>query len=98
MNIDFFKESLLKNKDATAVITDGRNYTFGEIFREYERAAAFLREKGVPEGSVTALLADFKPQSIALFLALIERDAVIVPISQTIKNIDGYVRLSDTNV
>lgn len=96
MNIDFFKESLLKNKDATAVITDGRNYTFGEIFREYERAAFFLRENNVPEGSVAALLADFKPQSIALFLALIERDAVIVPISQTIRNIDGYVRISES--
>ena len=96
MNIDFFKQSMLKNKDVIAVITDGKEYSFADIYNEYEKAAEFLKKSNIPAESVVSLLADFKPQSIALFLALIEHNAIIVPISQTIKAIDNYVRISES--
>lgn len=96
MNIDFFKQSMLKNKDVTAVITDGKEYSFADIYAEYEKAADFLKKSNIPAESVVSLLADFKPQSIAMFLALIEHNAIIVPISQTIKTIDNYVRISES--
>ncbi len=96
MNIDFFKQSMLKNKDVIAVITDGKEYSFADIYAEYEKASEFLKKSNIPEESVVSLLADFKPQSIALFLALIEHNAIIVPISQTIKAIDNYVRISES--
>lgn len=96
MNIDFFKQSMQKNKAVTAVITDAKEYTFADIYNEYEKAANFLKKAHIPTESVVSLLADFKPQSIALFLALIEHNAIIVPISQTIKTIDNYVRISES--
>ena len=96
MNIDFFKQSMLKNKDVIAVITDGKEYSFADIYAEYEKASEFLKKSNIPAESVVSLLADFKPQSIALFLALIEHNAIIVPISQTIKAIDNYVRISES--
>lgn len=96
MNIDFFKQSMLKNKDVIAVITDGKEYSFADICAEYEKAADFLKKSNIPAESVVSLLADFKPQSIAMFLALIEHNAIIVPISQTIKTIDNYVRISES--
>ncbi|MGN1078946.1 MAG: fatty acid--CoA ligase family protein [Alphaproteobacteria bacterium] len=96
MNIDFFKQSMLKNKNVTAVITDGKEYSFADIYSEYEKAADFLKKSNIPAESVVSLLADFKPQSIAMFLALIEHNAIIVPISQTIKAIDNYVRISES--
>ncbi len=96
MNIDFFKQSMLKNKDVIAVITDGKEYSFADIYAEYEKAADFLKKSNIPAESVVSLLADFKPQSIAMFLALIEHNAIIVPISQTIKTIDNYVRISES--
>lgn len=96
MNIDFFKQSMLKNKDVIAVITDGKEYSFADIYNEYEKAAEFLKKSNISAESVVSLLADFKPQSIALFLALIEHNAIIVPISQTIKAIDNYVRISES--
>lgn len=96
MNIDFFKQSMLKNKDVIAVITDGMEYSFADIYNEYEKAAEFLKKSNIPAESVVSLLADFKPQSIALFLALIEHNAIIVPISQTIKAIENYVRISES--
>ena len=80
MNIDFFKQSMLKNKDVIAVITDGKEYSFADIYNEYEKAAEFLKKSNISAESVVSLLADFKPQSIALFLALIEHNAIIVPI------------------
>lgn len=96
MNIDFFKQSMLKNKDVIAVITDGKEYSFADIYAEYEKASEFLKKSNIPAESVVSLLADFKPQSVALFLALIEHNAIIVPISQTIKAIDNYVRISES--
>ncbi len=96
MNIDFFKQSMLRNKDVTAVITEGKEYSFADIYNEYEKAADLLKKSNIPTESVVSLLADFKAQSIALFLALIEHNAIIVPISQTIKTIDNYVRISES--
>lgn len=96
MNIDFFKQSMLRNKDVTAVITEGKEYSFADIYNEYEKAADLLKKSNIPTESVVSLLADFKAQSIALFLTLIEHNAIIVPISQTIKTIDNYVRISES--
>lgn len=96
MNIDFLKQSMLKNKDVKAVITDGKVYTFSDIFQEYEQAANFIKQAGIPTESIVSLLADFTPQSIAMFLALIEHNSIIVPISQTIKNVENYLRISES--
>lgn len=96
MNIDFFKQSMLKNKDVIAVISDGEKYTFTEIYKKYEKSVEFLEQLNIPAGSVVSLRADFKTQSIALLLALIERDAIIVPISPTIKEPGRYIEISES--
>ena len=96
MNIDFFKHSMLKNKDSVAVIFEGKVYTFAEIYEEYEKAVEFLTSLEISVGNVVALRADFKPKSIALLLALIEKGTIIVPISPTIKVVDSYVRISES--
>lgn len=94
MNIDFILENLRMNKEKKAVVTGTAEYTFSDIFREYEKANVFVNENKIKRRSVVALIADFAPQSIAMFLCLIERDMIIVPISKTIKNVDSYVRIS----
>jgi acyl-coenzyme A synthetase/AMP-(fatty) acid ligase len=94
MNIDFILDNLKKNKDKIAVITNDEEYTFGSIYEEYQKGVALLDEYHVQRGDVVTLIAEFKPESIALFVALIERDAIIVPISKNIKNKDSYVSIS----
>lgn len=96
MNIDFITDRIKAHGDNIAVVTDNVEYSFCDILNEYEKAKIFLAENNVERNAVVSLLADYKPQSIAMFLALIELDAIIVPISQTIKSIDSYVKVSQS--
>ena len=98
MNIDFIKENMQLHGKELAVVSDGKEYTFRDIYEEYENALSFLQENAVKQGQVVALLADFTPVSMALMLALVECDVIIVPISKTIKQIDSYLRVSETEV
>jgi acyl-coenzyme A synthetase/AMP-(fatty) acid ligase len=96
MDIDFIKNKIASFGDNTAVVTDGKEYSFKNILEKYEEAKQLLIKNNIPKSSVVAICADFKPQSIAMFLALIEFDAIIVPISQTIKNIENYIKVSQS--
>ncbi len=96
MNIDFITDKISSYGDNIAVVSDGKEYTFYDILKEYKKANEILRNNNVKQNSVISLLADFTPQSIAMFLALIEIDAIIVPISKTIKNIESYIRVSES--
>lgn len=96
MDIDFIVNKIQSFNDNIAVVSDGQEYTFNDILQEYNKAKAFLENNRVNKNSVVSLLADFSPQSIAMFLALIEFDSIIVPISKTIKSIDSYVKVSES--
>ena len=96
MNIDFIKNSILQNKEKNAVISDEKIYTFNDIYNEYKKAFDFIKNSKISSESIISLRADFTPQSIAMFLALIEHNAIIVPISKTIKNIENYIRISES--
>lgn len=98
MNVDFIKESLLKHDAETSVISNDVEYSFHDIYLEYEKANVFLENNGITAGNIVALLADFTPMSIALMVALVERDVIIVPISKMIKNTESYLRISETEI
>lgn len=96
MNIDFITDKIKSNGNNIAVVSDGREYTFLDILNQINEAKDFLNENNVKECSIVSLLAEFTPKSIAMFLALIERNAIIVPISKTIKGVDSYIRVSES--
>ena len=96
MNIEFLKNSMLQNKERNAVISGEKSYTFNDIYNEYLKASDFLQNSLIPSESIISLRADFTPASIAMFLALIEHNAIIVPISPTIKSVDNYIRISES--
>lgn len=62
-----------------AVIDRGTAYTFHELRDEVLRMTALLSGKGIGEGAVVAVIGDYSFRSIAMFLALLEKRAVIVP-------------------
>ena len=96
MNIDFITDRIKFHGSNVAVVSEGREYTFLDILNQIQEAKDFLNKNNVEGGSVVSLLAEFTPKSIAMFLALIEKDAIIVPISRTIKAIDSYIRVSES--
>lgn len=96
MNIDFIMNKIKFHANKIAIVTDGMEYSYEDIVNEYKKAKEVLKSNNIQENSVISVLSDFKPKSIAMFLALIEFNTIIVPISSTVKNIDSYVKVSES--
>jgi acyl-CoA synthetase (AMP-forming)/AMP-acid ligase II len=96
VDISFILSSLSNKKNLPAIITDDREYLFSDIYREYENALVFLAQNKIKAGSVTALIGDYSVSSISLILALAQNDCTIVPISQSVKTIADYIKISQS--
>ncbi len=68
--------------DRTAVIWNDQPTSYRDLVEHVDAARRYLDDEGVQNGAVVALQADFSPVAIALMLALIERAAILVPLSQ----------------
>lgn len=95
MNIEFLLKSIKSNGEKVAIIDGDQPFSFQDIFAQYEDCKNEIK-KQIPQCSVVAVLADFAPVSIAMVLGLIEHDCILVPISNTIKSIDSYLEISQT--
>ena len=69
------------NATLPAVAHEGVTYLYSDLLRIKAQAQCFLDQQGVQEGQMAALCADYSPASLAMLLALIEREAIVVPIS-----------------
>ena len=95
MNIDFILNSVLNNGNREAIITEEKTYTFQDVYSEYEKYKCIIKDYAIAENSVVAVLADYHTESIALLLVLIENNCIIVPVSETVKMLDQYLRVSE---
>ncbi len=63
-----------------ALRTSSDVWTFDQLRHRVDNAGMRLRRKGVEAGERVALLADGSPESIVLFLALVEQGAMALPL------------------
>ena len=83
-----------KDNDQTAIIYDGKKYSYNELYIKIKEIENFIKDK-IKSGEVVAILADYSFVSIALFFALYENKNIIAPITSTSKKeIDGRVKES----
>ncbi|WP_148786704.1 ANL family adenylate-forming protein [Campylobacter concisus] len=83
-----------KGNDQTAIIHDGKKYSYNELYVKIKEIENFIKDK-IKSGEVVAILADYSFVSIALFFALYENKNIIAPITSTSqKEIDGKVKES----
>lgn len=83
-----------KNNDQTAIIYDGKKYSYNELYIKIKEIESFIKDK-IKSGEAVAILADYSFVSIALFFALYENKNIIAPIISTSqKEIDGKVKES----
>ena len=83
-----------KGNDQTAIIHDGKKYSYNELYIKIKEIESFIKGK-IKSGEVVAILADYSFVSIALFFALYENKNIIAPITSTSKKeIDGKVKES----
>jgi len=86
MGIDFLLTIFSKYKNRTAIIWHDQDFLFESLLTMCQDWQKKLHEKGIPKHAVVLLDADFSPNALALMLALIEHQCIIVPLTASVKD------------
>ena len=63
-----------------------QTYSYGWLYERVSHWQAELSKQNVAPGSVIVLEGDFSPNAVALFLALIEHNCILVPLTSSIES------------
>lgn len=85
MFIDFMLETFAVNRHDDAIIWKGRGYSYQWLLDRIRHWQAEIRAQGIAPGTVTTLEADFSPNAIALFLALVQDACIVVPLTSSVE-------------
>jgi len=88
MHIAFLTDIFRSVADKEAVVGRDDVRSYGWLLDRMSFWEDELQADGIVPGAVVALEADFSPEAIALFLALIERSCIIVPLLTTLTERD----------
>jgi mycobactin peptide synthetase MbtE len=77
------EEQVRRSPDATAVVYEGRHYTYREINESANRFAHWLIEHGIGSEDRVAVLLDRSPELVITALGLIKAGAVYLPVDPT---------------
>lgn len=79
MPVDFLRERFRSYGNARAVASPAGTATYDELLEAWDSWRVRLDAHGIASGSIVGLEGEFSPNAIALFFALVERCAVVVP-------------------
>jgi long-chain acyl-CoA synthetase len=85
VHIGFLRERFAAAAERDALVWRDEVYTYGWLLSEIDTIAGSLDRLNVPIGAVTGIEADFSPRAVALLLALIERNAILVPLTSSVE-------------
>ena len=85
MNVDFLLQRFKENAEKSAIIWQSNTLSYHNLLDKYEDALSFLKKENIEKGAIVSLTADFTPNSIALILALINNQNIIIPFNFPIK-------------
>jgi acyl-coenzyme A synthetase/AMP-(fatty) acid ligase len=95
MFIDTFLNTFKTSNDKDAVVWGGTTYSYEWLYERILYWQEILHQEDVARGSVVIIKADFSPNSIALFLALIEHQCVLVPLTTSVgSKIDEFIQIA----
>ena len=84
--LEFILDVWQAHPERDAVVWRDRAYNYGTLLRLFEDWKQRLPQLGVPNGSVVVIDADFSPNAVALFLALVHQRCILVPLSPASSN------------
>lgn len=97
MSIEFMIDTFKKNKEKDAIIWRDKTYFYDWLLQriEYWKEQILLAE--IKKGNVVVIEADFSPNSVALFLALIEHKCILVPMTSSVESKkNDFIKLSQS--
>lgn len=84
--IEFLLERFAREASGEAVVWKDSSYTYGWLINRIREWQRTLAQSGIGAGAVVGIEADFSPSSIALFLTLIGRSCVLVPLTSSVES------------
>jgi long-chain acyl-CoA synthetase len=85
MFVDFLIDVFQNNKDKPMMVWKEEEYSYDWLLQRMEQWGEYVRERAVTKGSVVAVYGDYSPNSVALFLALIDHACTIIPLTESVK-------------
>ena len=97
--IGFLREKFTQNADGDAIVWEDRCWTYRWILDRLDQWKESLAADAVPPGAIVSLEADFSPDGVALFLALLERGCVLVPLTSTVEALKPeFIEIAEVEV
>lgn len=84
MHIDFLLSVFEDCKNDDAIIWRDRPYSYKWLIDSTKQWIEQLNKNKIKKGSIVAVQGDFSPNSIALILALIHNNNIVVPLTQSV--------------
>jgi acyl-CoA synthetase (AMP-forming)/AMP-acid ligase II len=99
MTIGWLLERISQWRDRTAIVWRDRPFRYGDLLAKVEFWSQQLDANGVQPGQVVTLEGDYSPNACALLLALIERRAIIVPLTRSVEaHRDEFLDIAEVQV
>jgi len=97
--IAFLRQTFYDHRDADAIVWKDATYSYGGLLDRLDAWQQRLVADGITHGSVVSIEADFSPDSVALFLALMEHRCILVPLSGSLeKQKAGFRAIAQSEV
>jgi len=80
-HLDWLFETFARNPERVFMVHNDRPVSYAWLLENVRQSLAHLDEQGVTAGAVAALRGDYSPQIVAALLALVDRGAIVVPLS-----------------
>ena len=84
MFIDFLFKTFEKSKEKDAIVWKDKAYSYKWLLDAIEGWREEISKREIPRGTIAVLEADFSPNSVALFLALLEHACILVPLTSSV--------------
>ena len=86
MYIEFLIEKFKNNSEKEAIIHNDNTYNYAWLLDRYNYWNSFIKKKSIPPGSIVAIQTDFSPDSVSLFLSLIQAQTILVPLTSSVED------------
>lgn len=92
-----FKSSVEINSNKTAIINNGKKFSYADTLREIDQFSAFLYEMGVRKGSFVGILLPNSVQFPIAFFAVLKLGATVVPMNILLTEHELRERIRETS-
>jgi long-chain acyl-CoA synthetase len=85
MLLEFLRETFAREAQREALVWRDQSFSYDWLLQELDAVGRELDRAQLPPGPVVGIEADFSPRAVAILLALIERRAILVPLTSSVE-------------